>query len=218
MSDQILYQYGHIFKIGHYVDSEVGKAVLKNLDRLDAIHKLATDKVRKINLTPDLTAKGKINAYRSLAEETNKDLAAVLNATVGFGNRESQIAESMKTQQHPRDDVAWHLEQREIRDHINSLDVVERESFVLSAIENGNQQVMQAVQFAPFPFTFATQQMMDRITEVRAELQYPDQAEQLRDFRTAELEVSSALGSVTSSLADLGLNTSTEGQTEPDAA
>ena len=218
MSDQILYEYGHIFKLSHYTNPEIGKVVRKHLDRLDAIYKLATEKVRETNRTPDLTARGKVKEFRNIAAEIDKNLVEVKQAGRAFGRRATQIAESMAPKRHDRNDLAWQLELREIRDHIRSLDQVEVESFILSAVERGDQRIMEAVEFAPIPFTFATQQMIDEIRAARSKKQYPELAEQLCDDKRAEAEVLSALGSVTSNLGQLGLKTALEGHTQADAA
>ena len=205
MKDQVLYQFGHLFKRDAYGDEGIANGVQKSLDEIDIARTLAIEEIKKIQGSREFTSQGKVAAFRSLAEKIDERLTNLQKVIGGYGDQIGRLEETIKPQRHPVDDLAWQLECREIRDHINALDPVAREAFVLSAIESGNQQVMEAVLFAPSPLTCATQDMMDRMNEQRAAHQFPEETAQLKDLRRASRETSSALGSVHAALGQHGL-------------
>ena len=204
MKDQVLYQYGHLFKANAY-NSEIGTGVLKNLDQLDVIHKLALVEIQKIQSNRNLTSQGKLTAYRDLAVKTEEGFVELDRTLAGYSNKVQQLEEAVRPKRHPRDDIAYQLEMREIRDHIKSLDPLDQDAFILAALESGNMQIMEAVRYAPVPFKFAASEMIERIHARQRAIQHPEETARLADLRRASKETSSAISSVKAVLGQQGL-------------
>lgn len=205
MKEKVLYQYGHLFKSNVYNSEGMGTGVLKNLDQLDVIHKLALVAIQKIQSNRDLTSQGKVAAFRALAEKTDESLAELDRILKGYSNQVQQLEEAVKPKRHPRDDIAYQLEMREIRDHIKSLDPLDQDAFILAALEAGNMQIMEAVRYAPIPFKFAASEMIEKIQARQQAIQHPEETARLAELRRASQETSSAISSVKAVLGQQGL-------------
>jgi len=205
MNEKVLYQYGHLFKANVYSSEGMGTGVLKNLDQLDVIHKLALVEIQKIQSNRNLTSQGKVAAFRALAEKTDESLAELDRTLEGYSNQVQQLEEAVKPKRHPRDDIAYQLEMREIRDHIKSLDPLDQDAFILAALESGNMQIMEAVRYAPIPFKFASSEMIEKIQSRQQAIQHPEETARLAELRRASQETSSAMSSVKAVLGQQGL-------------
>ena len=168
-----------------YASTDLADGVRKDLDKLDEIFGSAKEKIGKIQRTPNLTAKGKQAAFRSLSVEVDRDLTEWRIVEKHLADQIRQLEEAVAPRKHSRDDFVWALELREIRDHIKSLDPAEQESFVLNAASSGDQRVMEAIQFAPIPLKFTTQQAIDKISAARSAIQHSEEAVKLADRKLA---------------------------------
>ncbi len=205
MKEKVLYQYGHLFKPNAYNSEGIGTGVLSNLDQLDVAHKLAMAEIQKIQSNRNLTSQGKFSAFRALAEKTDESLAELDRTLAGYADQVQHLEEAVKPKRHPRDDIAYQLEMREIRDHIKSLDPLDQDAFILAALESGNLQIMEAVRYAPIPFKFASGEMIEKIQTRQQAIQHPDETARLADLRLANRETSSAISSVKAVLGQQGL-------------
>ena len=205
MKEKTLYQFGHLFKANAYNSEGIGTGVLQNLDQLDVAHKLALAEIQKIQSNRNLTSQGKVSAFRTLADKTDESIAELDRTLAGYADQVQQLEEAVKPKRHPRDDIAYQLEMREIRDHIKSLDPVEQDAFVLVALESGVAQVLEAVRYSPVPFKFASGEMIEKIEARQQAIQHPEETARLSDLRLANRETSSAISSVKAALLQQGL-------------
>ena len=205
MKEKVLYQYGHLFKSNAYNSEGIGTGVLQNLDQLDVAHKLALAEIQKIQSNRNLTSQGKVSAFRTLAEKTNESLAELDRTLAGYADQVDRLEEAVKPKRHPRDDIAYQLELREIRDQIRLLDPIEQEAFFHAALESGNLQIMEAVRYAPIPFKFASAEMIGKIEAQQQAIQFPEETARLADLRLANRETSSAISSLKAVLLKQGL-------------
>ncbi len=208
MKSQYVFQFGHIMKPDLYHGEPIARGVLGNCDQLGVIHKQAFKKIDEIRDSKTLTLDGKLEALRDLVRNVEGELEGLKATIAGYNEQADRIAETIKPKRHPRDDLAYAIEQVEIRRHINSLDPAEAEGFVLSAIETGDEQTMEAVRFAPVKFRFITSDLIERIDQQRCAAQFPEETKKLADLRLASRETRSALASVAATLRQQGVEIS----------
>lgn len=219
MSDEnVGLEFGHLHRSSLYTDSGVSDAVLKQIQNLDDVHKYGLKEVVQIDQSRHLTKDGKFDAYRKTGKEVDALLRPIENVSLAYGKRIHEAREQMAPKPHDRNDLAWQMEKQEVRAHLRALDPALRDQFILAGIERGDGLVMEAVKYSPVANEFGAQELIDKITARQIAVQFPEQAEQLRDMERAQAEVRSALASVRVNLARQGLNAGGDTLTVADAA
>lgn len=218
MKDEVLFEFAHMFKRSAYHNEDIAKGALKHLDRLAAIHKMGLETAAKLQRSPNLTANGKVAEFRKLGASLDKEIADIEKLLPNYSKMADEVEFQIRPGRHPREDVAWQLELREIRDYVRSLDIAEQEAFVLGAVEAGDMQILEAVRFSPIKFRFATEEAMAKIDAARQRVQFPEETQRLADIRRAQQEVRSALGSVKKALGERGIVLGRQDQPGAEAA
>lgn len=201
------YAFGHIHQPSLFNSQDLATGVQERLDKLDAIFSSAMTGIRSIKTDGMLTTKGMQSALSDLQTEVRKELKHWESRLGDFAEQIRQLKEKMQPTRHHRDDIAWQLELREIRDHVRQLDPLDQEAFVRQAAEEGRHQILEAVEHSPIPFRFATKGLIDKIVAQQLAGLYPDEAAKLADLRTAQETAGSALKSVHAELGKQGLQT-----------
>lgn len=199
------YAFGHIHQPALFKSTELAEGVRNRLDQLDEIYNTAMTKLKAVTTSGEFTTRGQEKAVAELTVELRRELDDWKVVLRKYADNARQVRESMEPKRHRRDDIAWQLELREIRDYVRTLDPVDQEAFYRQAADEGHDQILEAIEFSPIPFRFATQGLVDKISLVRLERQYPEQAAKLGDLRVAQETASSALKSVQAELSKQGV-------------
>lgn len=212
------YAFGHIHQPALFKSQDLAEGVQGRLDKLEGIFNSTMTRIKTVKTDGMLTTKGMQSALGELRMEVSRELEGWDSALWDFSEQIRQVKESMEPQRHRRDDIVWQLELREVRDHVRKLDALEQEAFYRQAAEEGNDQILEAIEHAPIPFTFATKGLVAKITSQRLARLHPEQAAKLADLQTAQETATSALKSVRAELAAQGIETRGEGLSQADAA
>ncbi len=213
-----LYPWGHVHTPTLFNSEDMAEGARERTDKLDGIFNSATTRIKAIKTDGMLTTKGMQSAFADLRVEIQKELNGWQSALGDYADQIRQLKEAMAPTRHRRDDIAWQLELREIRDYFRTLDPLDQEAFYRQAAEEGTDQILEAIEHSPLPFRFATKNLIDKISTQRLERQYPEQAAKLADLLTAQETAGSALKSVRAELAAQGIETRGEDPTVADAA
>ena len=218
MPDQKFYEYQYIFKPSAYRDSDVAKAVQRRLDELDDVYKYGLKDIATIDQSKHLTKEGKVDAYRKTGAEVAALLKPIENLVSAYGDRIREARDAITPKPHDRNDRVYYDDMREVRAHLRGLDPVDRNQYILTAIERGDRLVMDAVKVSPVHNEFGAQELIDKITARQIELQHPEASEDIREKERAQSELQSALASVGANLARQGLKTAGDPPTTAAAA
>jgi len=206
MSKKKLYGWGHMHQPASYKSADMADSINKRLDELDAIYGSTVSKIRAIEGNGEFTVKGKQNARAALAVEVKSLIRDWRIVEENLADQIRQVEESMTPKRNRPDDSVAEMRQREIRDVLRTLDPIEVEEKYMSAARAGDDLFLQAIEESPFPFSFATKGLIQKVRFSRLEKVYPEEALKLADLRTGETNIESALQSVQADLAKQGLD------------
>ena len=98
------------------------------------------------------------------------------------------------------------LREREVRDHLRTLDPLDIENMYKQAAKDGDDLLVAAIENAPIPFTFEKQdEIVEQVRTARLERRFPEQSVKLKDLNLGLQNLQSALRSVESNLRAMGL-------------
>ena len=207
MPTKKLYAFDLIFNPSLFTEEILATGVGNLLNELESIYLSSISAAKAIKTSSEHTVKGKQSKMKELLVDINRQLKDFQNTHVGYERTAQQLLDSMQPKR-DAPDVISEMRQAEIRVYMQKLDPLDQEVEYRAAAERGDYQFLDAVERAPIPFKFATQALVDKISFARLQKAYPVEAKKLRDVRTAQETVDSALKSVRVSLAKDGLDLS----------
>ena len=207
MPTKKLYPYNFIYKPNLISEEIVAVGVGNLLDELERIYVSAITNAKAIKTNGELTVKGQQAKIKELLVDTDRQIKDFQSSHIGYTETAKQLLDSMQPKR-DAPDVISEMRQAEIRGYLQRLDPLDAEVEYRAATERGDYLFLDAVERAPIPFKFATQALIDKISFARLEKANPVEATKLRDVRTAQETVDSALKSVRVSLAKDGLDLS----------
>lgn len=204
MTEKKLYQFSHIHQPTLFTDQELAAGLGRNLDKFETILLSAKKEARSISESKDLNRNGKGNHLKKLAAKVDQETRQC-RAGIRYDEMIRQVKNEMQPIKNRTDDVVAELRRREIRDHLLKLDPIMQEGAYREAAESGNDLFLEAVESAPVPLKFATQELIEKIQFSRLETRYPQQAARLRDLQTAQQQLDSAVSSAQAEMHKFGL-------------
>lgn len=194
------YPFGHIHKPSLISDAILSAGLENNLDELNGVFLSGQNRAKQIADSNERTRVGKVKDLQALGEELRTELNR-WRSQFHYGEMITQLTTEMTPTRSNPENYAAESRMREIRDYLRTLDPIEQESVYREAAEKGNDLFLEAIERSPVPLRFSTQELIDKITIMRLEKQYPEQAQRLNDLRIAQDQLDSALSSVRVELA-----------------
>ena len=200
------YEFAHIHNPAYYKDQAVGDSIKDHLDMLGVIYGDVLIKRANIEINSELTAEGKSVARKELIIEIKEARRGWLDRLSPLDRQiESIEKERALTSSRPDDFVAA-LREREVRDHLRTLDPLDIENMYKQAAKDGDDLLVAAIENAPIPFTFEKQdEIVEQVRTARLERRFPEQSVKLKDLNLGLQNLQSALRSVESNLRAMGL-------------
>ena len=166
-------------------------------------------KKNQIEADRNLSATGKASKLKELQGQVSKTLAGLeideaLSKARGIHQEKMLSAYQEQAERGKIHPVLAYLKDKEIRDHIGSLDPAHRELMIRQQIENGNADWFWALKSDPIPGRLVKPGFVAEMTAGMAERFAPDDAAMVRNVSTLE---SVMAGNVNALKNDLGIST-----------
>ena len=200
------YEFTHIHNPDYYKDPAVADDIKDYLDLLEVIYGDITTKRAAIEINSKLSHAGKAGARKDLIIEIKSARDGWLNRLAPLSRQiESIEKERSLTSSRPDDLVAAYRE-REVRDHLRTLDPLDIEQLYKAAARDGDDLLIDAIENAPIAFTFKKgPELVEQIRAARLERKFPEQSAKLKDLTLGLANLQSALGGFESNLRTMGL-------------
>jgi hypothetical protein len=218
MPERKMYEFAHIHNPSLYKSETMADGVQAHLDDLQKLSDKFAARIAQIRTDRNLTVAGQQDALAKLRADIEKELSDWGAFQKHYVSQIERLESEAQPKRHPKDDAAYELRQREIRDVLRTLDPVDLEARILEAAENGEDELLHAFIHSPVRFRLATADLIAKIQRQQWERQFPNDAASLHDLKQAQQEVQSALGSVRAGLRKQGLETRPDALTGAEAA
>ena len=196
----------HLHQPALYANQGIADSVQEWLDDLDGKVLSALARVKEIKSNGEFTIKGKQKAIAAIAAELDREVKKWRKPIDDMlADQIQQLEGKMTPKRNRPNDFIAEMRQAEIRTYLRTLDPIDMEEKYMAAARSGDELFLSAVEESPIPFTFATKGLVDKNRYMRLERQYPEEASKAADLRTAQVDVSSALGSVRGDLQQQGI-------------
>jgi hypothetical protein len=148
-------------------------------------------KKKQIEDDRNLSTTGKQSKLKELQAQVSKSLAGLeideaLSKARGIHQEKMLEAYRQQAERSKIHPVLAYLQDKEIRDHIASLDPAHRELTIRQQIEAGNSEWFWAVKSDPIPGRVASPGFVAEMTAIQAERFAPDDAAMVRNIGTLE--------------------------------
>lgn len=190
-----LYAFPFLHKASLFDSEDMANGVKTKVDALNTIHTSALTSIKQMKTSQELTTKGKQSALVDLQAEVGRQIKEWQKADRHYADYARQLEEKMVPKNARPDDVVQFLKEQEIRQELKAMDILIVEGMYRDVVESGNNLLADAINNAPIPFKFATQGLINKMRFARLASQYPEEAQTLKDVRTAQEQVDSALKS-----------------------
>ena len=200
-----LYAFPFLHKASLFESEAMAQRVEEKVDALNTIHMSASTSITLIRESKDLTTKGKQSALVDLQADVGGEIKEWQKANHHYADYAKQLEEKMVPKKARQDDLLQFLREQEMRQELKAMDILIIEGMYRDAVESGNDLLVDAIDNAPIPFKFATQGLINKMRFARLASQYPEEAQTLKDVRTAQEQVDSALKSSRADLLKQGL-------------
>ena len=200
------YEFTHIHNSEYYKDPAVADSVKDYLDTLEVIYGDILTKRSNIEINSRLSHAGKSEARKELVIEIRKARTGWLDRLAPLSRQIEAIEKERSLSSSRPDDLVAALREREVRDHLRTLDPLDIENLYKDAAKNGDDLLIDSIENAPIPFTFKKgAELVEQIRAARLERKFPEQSAKLKDLNFGLKNLQSALGGFESNLRTLGL-------------
>ena len=173
---------------------------------LGVIYSDITTKRSGIEINSRLSHAGKAAARKELIIEIKKARTGWLDTLAPLSRQIEAIEKERSLSSSRPDDLVAAFREREVRDHLRTLDPLDIENLYKQAAKDGDDLLIDAIENAPIPFSFKKgAELVEQIRTARLERKFPAQSEKLKDLNLGLTNLQSALGGFESNLRTLGL-------------
>ena len=200
------YEFTHIHNPAYYKDQAVAADVKDYLDMLGVIYGDILAKRSNIEINSRLSHAGKSEARKELIIEIKEARTGWLDRLGPLDRQIENIEKERSLTSSRPDDLVGALREREVRDHLRTLDPLDIENLYKQAAKDGDDLLIDAIEHSPIPFVFEKKaELVEQIRTARLERKFPDQSAKLKDLNFGLTNLQSALGGFESNLRTLGL-------------
>ena len=200
------YEFTHIHNSEYYKDPAVSDAIKDHLDVLSVIYGDILAKRSGIEINSRLSHAGKSEARKELVIEIKKARTGWLDTLAPLSRQIEAIEKERSLASSRPDDLVGAFREKEVRDHLRTLDPLDVENLYKNAAKDGDDLLIDAIENAPIKFTFKKgPELVEQIRTARLERRFPEQSEKLKDLNFGLTNLQSALGGFESNLRTLGL-------------
>lgn len=146
------YEFTHIHNPEHYKDPAVSGSIKDHLDMLGVIYGDVTTKRSEIEINSRLSHAGKSEARKELIIEIKKARTGWLDTLAPLSKQIASIEKERSLTSSRPDDLVAALREREVRDHLRTLDPLDIENLYKDAAKAGDDLLIDAIEHAPIPF------------------------------------------------------------------
>jgi len=192
--------------IPHGMPDAIAEGVKKSISQVGEIVDGYADKYRGIHTSLEFTPAGKAAKYKELATEFQTAFAAVEADNDKYQSNIDQMVGSLSLPNHKELDVLSYLQQRELRDHLYTVDPLEVESMYHTAIAENDVEIISAIEMAPKFKPLVQQKLIEKLKTDRLKSLYPDEVSKIETIEAAKGLVSGALNTAKTSMEKMGLD------------
>lgn len=195
-NEKKFYEFGIIHQPRLYKSEDLARGVGKLLVELDSIYIGTVSKIKAIQSSGTFTAKGKREAITELSVEVVRLISDWKRVINGYETQIGQLEREMQPKRIRRDDVVGEMRQREVRDYLRTLDPINLEARFMAAAREGDELFLAAIEESLIPFTFSTNDLIEKVRFQRLSVAYPAQSTKVADLQVGSQSASSALATV----------------------
>lgn len=167
------------------IDSDMVAGAQKLLARQESVVNDAVAKVKAIQASDALTAKGKFEQSQKIALDAKTTLEAAHREADGYRQHIAQLEGQLRVRPSSKEDaLVQYLRDREIRDYYRQKDPVVVQGTYQSAIAGGHDELAAALENAPPGAELLKPDVKAQGLAARAERQNPEVAAKLKSLRT----------------------------------